>query len=564
MKSNSDLEDLISHGRYFEARSKAEDILKTGADPRVSQLLALSISKAGMPELALETIEPVYRQSPDDSESAGIMGSIYKELFRKNQKTTFALQSRDTYLKNFTLTKNYYTGINAASMSALAGQMSKAREIAAQVIIEVDKTNKGFWELATLGEANLLVKNKVASIESYVQARKLAGNDWGKVTSVHNQLWLLNHYIAVPNEVMKLFAPPNVVAFSGHMIDHPNRATPRFPAGIERQVKEAIRNSIRTMNARIGYTSIACGSDILFIEAMLEEGGEVNLFLPFSQADFVKTSIAFAGKQWVSRFFDIIDKHPVNYISTGMYSSNDELFTFLSRVIYGSAVLRGQATHSEPHLLTVLSEMDLKKREGGTRDTIDRWPYRQKHVNINPDIFISQPLSTTTEPAETFSFERNNDKLMYLVYVGVEESLLKELDKVIAEHEHTIEDQSLAIKAVDLLQSSRVLAMETDMGAMEFVAMVENEFRQYKTQNKLKFALHAGSVSISAKKLSGSGLEHIKNIGNHISAGSICASDYFASVLALSNRNYNLNYAGVIQSSEIGYTRSFFTVEKLA
>ena len=564
MKSNSDLEDLISHGRYFEARSKAEDILKTGADPRVSQLLALSISKAGMPELALETIEPVYRQSPDDSESAGIMGSIYKELFRKNQKTTFALQSRDTYLKNFTLTKNYYTGINAASMSALAGQMSKAREIAAQVIIEVDKTNKGFWELATLGEANLLVKNKVASIESYVQARKLAGNDWGKVTSVHNQLWLLNHYIAVPNEVMKLFAPPNVVAFSGHMIDHPNRATPRFPAGIERQVKEAIRNSIRTMNARIGYTSIACGSDILFIEAMLEEGGEVNLFLPFSQADFVKTSIAFAGKQWVSRFFDIIDKHPVNYISTGMYSSNDELFTFLSRVIYGSAVLRGQATHSEPHLLTVLSEMDLKKREGGTRDTIDRWPYRQKHVNINPDIFISQPLSTTTEPAETFSFERNNDKLMYLVYVGVEESLLKELDKVIAEHEHTIEDQSLAIKAVDLLQSSRVLAMETDMGAMEFVAMVENEFRQYKTQNKLKFALHAGSVSISAKKLSGSGLEHIKNIGNHISAGSICASDYFASVLALSNRNYNLSYAGVIQSSEIGYTRSFFTVEKLA
>jgi hypothetical protein len=48
--------------------------------------------------------------------------------------------------------------------------------------------------MTTLGEANLLIKNKAKSTECYVQARKLACNDWGKVTSVHNQLWLLNHF----------------------------------------------------------------------------------------------------------------------------------------------------------------------------------------------------------------------------------------------------------------------------------------------------------------------------------------------------------------------------------
>jgi tetratricopeptide (TPR) repeat protein len=555
-----DLEELISQGRYFEARSRAEEKLRTSPHPRASQLLALAISKLGMPELALDTIEQVYRQQPDDPESAGILGSIYKELFKKNQKTSFAVQSRDTYLKNFSVTQSYYTGINAASMSAMAGQASKAREIAAQVITQVEKLPVGFWELATLGEAHLLTKNKPKSIECYVQARKLAGNDWGKVTSAHNQLWLLNHYIPVPNEVLKLFAPPNVVAFSGHMIDHPNRSTPRFPAGIEQQVKDSIRNSIRTLNARIGYCSLACGSDILFVEAMIEEGGEVNLYLPFSQADFIKTSLSFAGSQWVSRFYNIIDNHPINLLSTSGYGGNDELFSFLSRVIYGAAILRSNATHSEPHLLTVSSEIDLKRREGGTRDTVARWPFPQRHVNINPDIYTAKVDKLDTAPAQPVSFEKTNDRILYLVYVGLNGLAPQDFDEIITRYSETTTDSALSIISTQTLEKAKIVGFDTDTGAMEFVDHVKETIRPFKQENSVKFGLHAGTVSVHQDTMTGQTLEYLKEMGTHIGAGSVCASENFASILALNNKSYYLHYAGVIPPS--GQVNSpFYNVE---
>jgi tetratricopeptide (TPR) repeat protein len=563
----SELEDLISQGRYFEARSNAEETLENSSSPRIKQLHALAVSKLGMPELALESMEAVYRQSPEDPESAGILGSIYKELFKKNQKTSFAIQSRDTYQKNFAVTQNYYTGINAASMSAMAGQVSKAREIAAQVIALIEKLTLGFWEHASLGEAYLLIKNKPKSVENYLLARKMAGNDWGKVTSVHNQLWLLNHYIPVPNEVMKLFAPPNVVAFAGHMIDNPSRTTPRFPAAIEHQVKESIRHSIRTLNARIGYCSLACGSDILFVETMIEEGGEVNLFLPFAQEDFIKTSLAFAGQQWVTRFYNLVDNYPINFVTTSRYGGHDELFTFLSRIIYGAAILRSHGTHSEPNLLTVLSDQDLKSKEGGTRDTINRWPFPQRHININPDIFtinISVPSHAAASP---ISFEKTNGKILYFIHVQLEGPAQAEFRDMVNEHKNEMQDDAFKIVADETTGDSTILAFNSDAAAMEFLSTVKEKLKTFKQANHMKVVLHAGMVSFGSEagattqKMIGKPIGDLHDIAIHVGAGTVCASECFAAILALNSRAYLLNYAGVITSKDKTESWPFYLVE---
>ena len=112
------LENLVNHGRYMEARELAMR-LKNNPEVdhlRVDQLLALSLSKSGSPELALAHLELAYRRNPEDSETAGILGGIYKELFKKHQDSKYAILSRDTYAKNFSSSKSYYTGINAASL----------------------------------------------------------------------------------------------------------------------------------------------------------------------------------------------------------------------------------------------------------------------------------------------------------------------------------------------------------------------------------------------------------------------------------------------------------------
>lgn len=394
-----DIEKLIEQGRYIEARSLTQTAIGDSSDIRLQQLHALALSKGGMPGQAKEFLESVYKQHPEEAETAGILGGIYKTLFKQTEDSNYAIQSRDTYLKNFSLTGSYYTGINAATMSAIAGQARKGREIAQEVIAKINEA-KSFWETATLGEAYLLTKDNAQSVSFYQKARQLAGTDWGKVSSVYNQLWLIKHYMNVPSEILKIFSPPAVAAFVGHMIDRPDRVSPRFPAAIEDSVKAAIKASIRANKIAIGYCSLACGGDILFAEAMEEEGGEVNIFLPFNKEDFIRESVAFAGDRWVERFETLMNKHTVHYVTHEGYDNHPDLFSMQSKVVLGSTLLRRGMIHSDAFLLSVLSDYDFSKLEGGTRDNMSLWPFQDKIINISPDNYLSGSGGDKKEPSK--------------------------------------------------------------------------------------------------------------------------------------------------------------------
>lgn len=383
-----DIEQLIEQGRYLEARSLTQTAIDENPSIRLQQLHALAVSKSGMPLQAKAFLEKLYKELPDEAETAGILGGIYKTLFKQTEDSEYAIQSRDTYLKNFSLTGSYYTGINAATMSAIAGQARKGREIAQEVIDKIGDS-KSFWEIATLGEAYLLTKDNKKAIEFYQKARQLAGTDWGKVNSVHNQLWLIKHYMNVPSEILKIFSPPAVAAFVGHMIDKPDRINPRFPVSIEDAVKAAIKASIRANKIAIGYCSLACGGDILFAEAMEEEGGEVNIFLPFNKEEFIRESVAFAGDNWVKRFDALRNRHTVHFITQENYDNHPDLFSMQSKVVLGATLLRRSMIHSAAFLLSVLSDFDFTRLEGGTRDNIALWPFQDKIINISPDNYLS-------------------------------------------------------------------------------------------------------------------------------------------------------------------------------
>lgn len=553
------IKKLIDQGRYFEARSKAAAILQVSQDLKLKQLYALSLSKSGAPEAALEFMNAVYAQFPDDPESAGIMGSICKELFKKNQSNPFAIRSRDTYFKNFTATKNYYTGINAASMSAMAGQLSKSREIATEVIaLLLEEGPNTFWAWATLGEAHVLTKNKPKAVEYFLQARKEAGMDWGKISSVHNQLWLLNHFVPVPNEIMKLFRPPGVVAFVGHMIDHPHRKERRFPAAIEQKVKEAILHSIRSLNVHIGYCSLACGGDILFAEAMAEEGGEVNIFLPFGKNDFIKTSIAFAGPDWVNRFNALMDKFPVTYLSHELYDGIDDIFSFQTKIIFGAATLRSNSHHDEPKLLTVLSDVDLKRKEGGTRDTIGLWPFPQHSTNINPDIFVSEKTSEVALQENSIVPEKKpvHRPVLYLAYIDVAEVSSPDKEKLVNGFEERRGEEQNAYLINEPDGSAMLVAFGTESSLTEYVRFILSSIKSLVNSPPYKISLHAGPVYLEGeesalnKMLSGSAIQLVKEMDRFTTRGSIFASEHVAALLALKGKIFSVDYGGVIEFSE--------------
>lgn len=100
------------------------------------------------------------------------------------------------------------------------------------------------------------------------------------------------------------------VLFSGHMVDLPGRAVPRFPQGAEpaawRSIHAAVEAArIRAKGRIVGIASAARGGDLLFLEACRLFGIERRIVLPFPPEAFIETSVAgIPNGGWVKRFWD--------------------------------------------------------------------------------------------------------------------------------------------------------------------------------------------------------------------------------------------------------------------
>ena len=104
-------------------------------------------------------------------------------------------------------------------------------------------------------------------------------------------------------------ARPRALLFSGHMIDAPDRSSPRFPAALEPEVARALEDELARLGAGptdVAISSGACGGDLLFAEALLGRGVPLRIYLPFEEPKFLEKSVRFAGARWEARFRDVV------------------------------------------------------------------------------------------------------------------------------------------------------------------------------------------------------------------------------------------------------------------
>lgn len=537
--SHEHIESLINQGRYFEAKTHAAALLKESLSLRTQQLFALALSKCGVPEAALMFLKPIYEQHPDEPETAGILGGIYKELFIKSKSQSYAILSRDTYRKNFATTKNYYTGINAATLSAITGQSKLAQQTAIEVLTSLGGENLSFWEEATRAEAQFISKDRTQALASYFRVRELAGNDWGKVNSIYNQLWLLNHYVNVPHELLQLFKPPLTVAFVGHMIDHPTRKQSRFPLSIESNIKAALITHITNLNAKVGYCSLACGGDILFAEAMVETGGEVNIHLPFCEDDFLDASVRFAGSGWEERFHKLTKQFPVTYFTRGRYRGHADLFFHQTAVIFGTTLMHSR---EKPYLMTVLSERDKERKEGGTLDTLALWPHPENILNINPDkFFIAKPGIVETAKPEVDL--RNEMPVLFVMMIDFPDTTRDEKEAL----RHSIHQRLQDLHppaAFEIWQEGRLLVAHTSRtSVIELFEAINEEILRFHIPENLRAALHVGTVSIMKPiGFMDEPIPLLAAILEHALPGQWLASEPAAAELVLESQKQSIEY----------------------
>ena len=341
----------------YDITQKALDV--NPGDVELRQIAASALINAGCPMRAVNDLETMVDEGHTDEETLGLLASVCKDI-RENstdpeQRDIYGRKALAQYKRGFEKSGGTYTGINAAAMHLFLGEKVKADSVGRDVLsILQAQSGNDYWHAATLAETHLILGDLAEAVRLYREAiaHKDARPAW-LATTRKQALQLAEAQGCLP-ELESVFPVPGIVLSTGHMIDQPGRTDERFPPDIEPLVRDAIDQALEELNAQYGFVSAACGSDLIFIEAMLERGAEVHIFLPFVKEDFLETSLRYAGPQWVKRFDTAMDQVAhVHYCTSEHYLGYDELFNLCNDIAAGFTVMRGQSLNVTPSLLAI-------------------------------------------------------------------------------------------------------------------------------------------------------------------------------------------------------------------
>ncbi|WP_395679884.1 TRAFs-binding domain-containing protein [Dokdonella sp.] len=367
-----------------------EPVALGAANVEMRYVAALAAARIGALRQAQALVEGVLHDGVDGDlriDALSLAGRIAKDRWARLRdgppRDEAGREAVARYREAWSVSRNPFPGINAATMLRLVGGADEASRAVAQdvrAVARVDATIPLHWREATLGEAALLLGDGEAAAVHYAAAVAAARPRIGDIASMRRQLRLLGLRMAIPAAVREALAIPRVAAFTGHMFDAPGRTPPRFPLSLEEVVAGELVARIEAANIGFAHCSAACGGDLLFIEALLARGAEVHVVLPFERDDFVATSVAFAGERWTARFDRALARvASVGYGVREHYLGDDSLFAYAGALVHGAAVLHARELESEPVLVALVDEAS-ERRSGGSVDLLSEWRARGREV----------------------------------------------------------------------------------------------------------------------------------------------------------------------------------------
>ncbi len=386
-------------------------------DPKLMQLWALALARSGAASKANAIMEQLAALGLRDEETLGLLARTYKDLWQQTGDASRLRQARDAYLQAHEITGGTWSGINAATLALISGEEPRARRLAEQVLQALEPAwqqfrvgdskapNDGpeaYWNYATIGEAALILDRHDLVAWAYANAVRVSEGQLGnRASSLRNAELVLHKHGAARQFVEQHFQPPQVVLFTGHMLDAPGRKQPRFEPSAERVIYERFLETLGRWETQIGFSAAAGGGDILFLEALQELGAETNIVLPHPPELFIKTSVERAGGgDWVARFERALEN--ARQVTVLSESVGDELTYH-----FGGIVMAGLASLRTSQLYGKLRAMTLWDMEagfvGGTGSTVSDWLRRGIPVErFSPR--ADEPVSMPLQAAQGFGF----------------------------------------------------------------------------------------------------------------------------------------------------------------
>ena len=314
------VKQAIREGDFLMAYDAAREAVEEHRleDIWLRQQMALALAQLGSTGRAQTILKSLLEHEPANRETLGLLGRTCKDEWYADRENTKARDSAlEWYQRAFAIDPpDYYPGINAAALALLSNDRQLARHLATKVMkicqnnLHAPHPEELYWLQASLAEALLILQQPEEAKKAYRQTAAIKNLSLRELCSTRKQARLLAHHLYGRTEFFdECFSIPKLVIFSGHMMNSVNRSARRFAAADEPATRLALEKQLEQMNAGIAFSSAACGSDIIFLEAMLGRGGSVHVVLPWPKEQFIKTSVEIAAEgDWVARFHKVVNR----------------------------------------------------------------------------------------------------------------------------------------------------------------------------------------------------------------------------------------------------------------
>jgi hypothetical protein len=299
-------------------------------------------------------------------------------------RARYLLSAYENYRRGYLLDLNhFYSGLNALALVSVAlelikqepevwleqfdseeeaesqrkrldqqrAEMASALGLALQAAQErVAPGMRDIWLEISIADHRFLTSQRAARIRAAYESA-LAGASRFHLESARAQLLLYRDLGIFEDRVaaaLAAFPPEEAVAaaavtprferaivFTGHMVDRPDRRTPRFPPNKEPEARAAIRTALADLAGEdpascVGFAGGASGGDLLFHEVCRELGIPSHLRLAVPVGPFIARSVAPADAGWEQRFHAVA-KRPQDTVE--ILSPSEQLPSWLTKKV---------------------------------------------------------------------------------------------------------------------------------------------------------------------------------------------------------------------------------------
>jgi hypothetical protein len=555
-------QDALGRGDMFALFERTREAIEAFPDdPNARYLQALAMARLGEPHAALRIYERNRVEEIGTEDAVALKGRLLKDLAvgaSGTEQVELFRQSSRAYRLAYHLSDGYFSGINAATTSFLAGDEVEACELAAAIGRRPDVAQpQDYFAAASAAEAMLICGEVEEATALYAAARRRSDASSGMIASTARQVALIADRLSTSNDrrmaLLASIRPTPVIHYCGHM----------FPTGWqeEDEIAKAINAILDESDVMIGYGSLACGADILIAEAILARGGELHVVMPFAEEDFLTTSIYVGGSEWVARYRNAREgASSVTYATEMRWVGGDEQFAYCAQLVIGLAQLRASVMQADTFQLAVWDGIPATAI-AGTAAHIAEWARlggTTRTISVpteRPALSCVAVTETGTRPSWTLR------SMLFADFAGfsrLDEGRLSQFLEVVMGRIATVLDRHAEDvlcrnswgDAIYVVITSPAKAAEI---ALEIQAELDPESLQrigLPAEGGMRISLHHGPIFEhfdavqSARTFYGTEVTVAARIEPRVPVGAIYTTQPFAAMIESGRNNYHFEYVG--------------------